>query len=286
MLTAGDVLLNGPVVAIDTMVQTLSLLMRQGLAIARQVIVTVSIRVLQQELVTYARPASTVQYNSIGFDKGMKVALRFELPWWETEGQPLAWLVTEGLAGACWVPSNYKRDASSHILMCYPMGSNGAALSDIGLAAGGSDAGERAVVAAILKDLDRVFPQALGEASPNFLEAIVQDWGSEPYTLGVYSYPRVETRPSVTDNQRRVLKTPVADDRIFFAGEATHETHPATVVGAIHEGERAALQVHSANGSPGNPPTLSAPLAPWRGTPERHIRPLHIPDPQPRWPDP
>ena len=48
----------------------------------------------------------------------------------------------------------------------------------------------------------------------------------------------------------------MAGDRIFFAGEATHETHPATVVGAIHEGERAALEVHAANGSPGNPPAV------------------------------
>jgi hypothetical protein len=166
------------------------------------------------------------------------------------------------------------------------MGSNGAALADIGLAAGGGDDGERAVVASILEDLDRVFPQALGEASPNFLEAVVQDWGSETYTLGVYSYPKVETRPSLTDNQRRVLKTPVADDRIFIAGEATHETHPATVVGAIHEGERAALRVHDVNGTPGNPPSLSVPLASERRAAEKHIRPLHIPDPYPRVPVP
>jgi len=212
--------------------------------------------------------------------------LRFESPWWETEGQPLAWLVTEGLAGACWVPSNYKRDASSHILMCYPMGSNGAALSDIGSAAGGGDVGEEAIVTAILEDLDRVFPQALGEASPNFLEAVVQDWGTEPYTLGVYSYPKVETRPSVTDNQRRVLKTSVADDRIFIAGEATHATHPATVVGALHEGERAALQVHDVNGSPGNPPPLSVPLASEFDAPEKIDRHLHIPDPNPGAPVP
>ena len=37
---------------------------------------------------------------------------------------------------------------------------------------------------------------------------------------------------------------------------ATHETHPATVVGALHEGERAANKVHSVNGVPNNPPSL------------------------------
>ena len=34
----------------------------------------------------------------------------------------------------------------------------------------------------------------------------------------------------------------------------THPTHPATVVGALHEGERAALEVHSINGSPNDAP--------------------------------
>ena len=290
VLEAGNVLLNSPVTEIDTNGSDVVVSDAKGLRhLARQVIVTVSIGVLQQELIDFtpALPASTVTaYNSIGFDKGMKVALRFESPWWETEGQPLAWLVTEGLAGVCWAPSNYKLGAGSHILMCYPMGSNGAALADIGLAAGGGDDGERAVVTAILEDLDRVFPQALGEASPNFLEAVVQDWGSETYTLGVYSYPKVETRPSLTDNQRRVLKTPVADDRIFIAGEATHETNAATVVGAIHEGERAALRVHDVNGAPGNPPSLSVPLAPERRASEKYTRPLHIPDPHPRVPVP
>lgn len=286
VLEAGNVLLNSPVTEIDTNGSDVVVSDAKGLRhLARQVIVTVSIGVLQQELIDFtpALPANTVTaYNSIGFDKGMKVALRFESPWWETEGQPLAWLVTEGLAGACWAPSNYKRESTSHILMCYPMGSNGAALNDIALAAGGGVVGERAVVDAILEDLDRVFPQALGEASLNFLEAVVQDWGSETYTLGVYSYPKVETRPSLTDNQRRILKTPVANNRIFIAGEATHETHPATVVGALHEGERAALQVHDVNGAPGNPPALFVPLAPEPGAPKKYTRPLHIPDPHPR----
>ena len=72
----------------------------------------------------------------------------------------------------------------------------------------------------------------------------------------------------------------------FIPGEATHATHPATVVGALHEGERAALQVHDVNGSPSIPPTLSAPLAPERGISEKRTRPLYIPDPHPRWPVP
>jgi hypothetical protein len=55
---------------------------------------------------------------------------------------------------------------------------------------------------------------------------------------------------------RRDLQDAVADNRVFFAGEGSHVTHPATVVGALHEGERAANDVDDVNGSPNDPPPL------------------------------
>jgi hypothetical protein len=159
----------------------------------------------------------------------------------------MAWLVTEGLAGACWVPSDYKVASTSHILMCYPMGDNGTALNDIAVAAGGAAAGDAAIIDAILADLDRTFPQALGLASANYVEGIVQNWGADPYTLGVYSYPKIGTYTTASDSRRRDLQDPVANGRVFFAGEGTHTTHPSTVPGALHEGERAARALHAIN---------------------------------------
>jgi monoamine oxidase len=255
-----DILLNSPVVTIDTSGDDVLVIDSQGNRhAARQVIVTVSIGVLKAEIINFTPdlPYSTVAaYNGIGIDKGMKVPIRFRSAWWETEGERLAWLVTEGVAGACWAPSNYKIDTSSYILMCYPMGKNSEELSQISAEAGGDAAGDDAIIEAILADLDNTFPQAQNQASSNFIEGLVQDWGSAPYTLGAYSYPKIETFVSNQDNKRRELKTPVAENRILFAGEATHETHPATVVGALHEGERAANKVHSVNGVPNNPPSL------------------------------
>ena len=63
-----------------------------------------------------------------------------------------------------------------------------------------------------------------------------------------------DTYVSASNNKRRDLRGPVADDRIFFAGEATHEENPATVVGALQEGERAALAIHAINGQISNTP--------------------------------
>jgi monoamine oxidase len=64
--------------------------------------------------------------------------------------------------------------------------------------------------------------------------AEVVRWGKEPWILGGFS----AAAPGAAAN-RRVLFEPVSD-RIFFAGEAAHETRWGTVAGAWASGERAA----------------------------------------------
>merc|ERR1719450_1352238 len=180
----------------------------------------------------------------------MKVPMRFKTAWWETEGE-LAWLTSEGVAGVCWVPTYYKVNTDTKIMMCYPMGDNARTLTAIGDAAGGGEAGDKAIIDAILKDLDITFPQAPNQATANYIDGLVQNWGNSTYTRGAYSFPKVGTYISETDTKRKDLQTPVANNRIFFAGVATHVTHSATVVGALHSGERAAksVQFHYGNRS-------------------------------------
>ena len=86
-----DLLLSSPVVSIDTSGADVIITDANGDEhAARQVIVTVSIAVLQAEIIDFIPdlPATTVSaYNGIGMDMGMKVALRFSSAWWETEGE-------------------------------------------------------------------------------------------------------------------------------------------------------------------------------------------------------
>ncbi|MFM7204544.1 MAG: flavin monoamine oxidase family protein [Myxococcota bacterium] len=260
VVAGSDLLLNSPVTQIDTTGPDVVVTDLNGARhAARQVIVTVSIGVLQAERIDFEPdlPLATVSaYNGIGMDMGMKVPMAFSEPWWDTQAQPMAWLVTEGLAGACWSPSSYKAGTKSNILMCYPMGDNARALNDLASAAGGGAAGDAAIFAAILADLDATFPETPKAASAHFVDGIVQNWGADPYTLGAYSYPKVGTFTIGQASLREELQAPLADNRIFIAGEGTHITHPATVPGALHEGERAALAVHAVNGMPNNPPAL------------------------------
>ncbi|MEM7358236.1 MAG: NAD(P)/FAD-dependent oxidoreductase [Pseudomonadota bacterium] len=255
-----DLLTNSPVVAIDTSGSDVVVEDSLGnLHAARQAIVTVSIGVLQSESIDFIPdlPAATVDaYNGIGIDKGMKVALRFSSNWWETEGVALAYLTTEGLASGCWVPSDYKQGSTSHIFMCYPMGDNADSLSALAANAGGGTAGDQAILNAILADLDATFPQAMNQASANFVEGTVMNWGEHPYTKGVYSFSKIGTYSSSNDSKRLDLQSPVAGNRVFFAGEGTNHNNAATVVGALQEGERAANVVASVNGNPNNPPPV------------------------------
>ena len=137
------------------------------------------------------------------------------------------------------------------------MGDNAVILNEMAEAAGGGAAGDAAIVNAILDDLDATLPQAPENAATTYaLDAVVQNWGAHPFTLGAYSYPKVGTYTTASDNKRADLQVPAANNRIFFAGEGSHETHPSTVVGALHEGERAANEVHAVNGNPNDPPPL------------------------------
>jgi monoamine oxidase len=59
-------------------------------------------------------------------------------------------------------------------------------------------------------------------------------WNNEPWVLGAFSAAAPGGQPA-----RRVLMEPVRD-RMWFAGEAVHETLWGTVGGAWESGERAA----------------------------------------------
>jgi monoamine oxidase len=61
-------------------------------------------------------------------------------------------------------------------------------------------------------------------------------WDEEPYVLGAFSSAPPGGQPS-----RRVLMEPL-NNRVFFAGEAAHETLWGTVGGAWESGERAAVE--------------------------------------------
>ena len=73
---------------------------------------------------------------------------------------------------------------------------------------------------------------------PKPQDALITRWRSDPWAYGSYSYVPV----GAAFQQYADLGTPV-NNRLFFAGEATHDEYPSTVHGAFLSGLRAARQL-------------------------------------------
>jgi monoamine oxidase len=113
-------------------------------------------------------------------------------------------------------------------------------------------AGEPAMLAFALDWLTRLYGsdvrKAIGRTSAT-------RWNSDPWTLGASSAAAPGGQWA-----RSALAEPVRD-RIFFAGEATHETQWGTVGGAWASGERAADAVLKRLGLTGEPAETKRPAA-------------------------
>jgi monoamine oxidase len=77
-----------------------------------------------------------------------------------------------------------------------------------------------------------------GRGIPSPVAAQVSRWKADPWARGSYSCVPTGSLPS----QRRALGEPL-DDRVMFAGEHCHPTHPATVHGAYLSGVEAARRL-------------------------------------------
>lgn len=76
------------------------------------------------------------------------------------------------------------------------------------------------------------------ESLPRPVQSMVSRWRQDPLICGSYSY----IGPEATGEDYDRLSESV-DQKLFFAGEATCRTHPATVHGAYMSGLRAASEV-------------------------------------------
>ncbi|MDG2336329.1 MAG: FAD-dependent oxidoreductase [Myxococcota bacterium] len=242
-----NVVYNSPVTVVDTAGPKPVALDANGVYhYASAIIMTVSIGVLQAEMIDFIPdlPAAKVSaYNTIGMGKGMKISLRFNNAFWN-EAKMMD-VITEGPTAQCWNPGKYQVGTADHVLTCFIMGEN----SDF-MEALPNDA---ARLNQALNDLDQVFA---GLAAPSFIEGVVSNWSADPYIRGSYSFPAPGTRPGGT-TMREVLAQPVGSE-LYFAGEATHNTAPSTVPGALQSGERAGQEVHGQLGGPPSPATPSS----------------------------
>jgi lysine-specific histone demethylase 1 len=89
----------------------------------------------------------------------------------------------------------------------------------------------------LIAEATAVLKTVFGPTVPEPSEAIVTRWGQDRFARGSYSY----TGPEFRQDDYEVMGKPVGN--LFFAGEHTCGTHPATVHGAYISGLRAASEV-------------------------------------------
>lgn len=106
---------------------------------------------------------------------------------------------------------------------------------------------DEALVAEATVVLSRMYPQ---KTVPKPEETIITRWRADPYARGSYSYVGLE---ATADDYNHIAAS--IDNKIFFAGEASCGTHPATVHGAYISGLRAASEVADAIFGPIQVPT-------------------------------
>ncbi|VUC28356.1 unnamed protein product [Clonostachys rosea] len=101
----------------------------------------------------------------------------------------------------------------------------------------------------LVAEATEILRSVFGADVPYPVEAMVTRWGSDRFARGSYSSASPEMQPDDYD----VMARPIGN--LFFAGEHTIGTHPATVHGAYMSGLRAASEVLEAMLGPIEVPT-------------------------------
>jgi predicted NAD/FAD-dependent oxidoreductase len=190
---------------------------------ADRIVVTLPLGVLQAGAVRFDPPLPRRKQEAIAHLRmGVlnKLCLRFGRPFWPPDHD---WLEYMGGPGGAWAEFfNLHRYAGAPVLVAFNAGSQALRLEAL------PDAD---VVAEATAALRRMF----GASAPDPDGWRLTRWASDPFARGSYCH----IPPGASGEDIDALAEPV-DERVFFAGEATHRAHYGTVQGAYLSGVRAA----------------------------------------------
>lgn len=218
-----DITLSCPVQRIRWNDRGVALDTPHGRIDAKQVIVTLPLGVLQAETVRFDPPlpqAKLTAIQSLGSGLLNKCALQFAHCFWDPEAEFI-------------VHVDRDRGRWLEFLNLYPY--NGSPVL-IGLNSGAfAEHLERRPDLAVVGSAMDVLRAIYGQATPEPEAWQTTSWGSDPDSLGSYSFHAVGSGPEA----RQALAEPLGN-RVFFAGEATADVGYQTVHGALLSGLREA----------------------------------------------
>lgn len=156
-----------------------------------------------------------------------KTYFRFPTAFWQTEDEPVGFIGNIGPRTSTQIPEYYTVDQAvgRPILFGFTAGAQARRFEHLDL---------NTISAATMTSFRKIYGSSVPEP-----EAVTQTrWSSDPYSYGAYSFIPLGAKPEYYDTLARPI-----DDRVFFAGEATHRVYPGTVHGAYLSGIREALRV-------------------------------------------
>jgi monoamine oxidase len=193
---------------------------------ADKVIVTFPLGVLKQGSVRFDPPLPNSKQSAINrLAMGVlnKVYLKFPKVFWDEEIEGFGYMgkiLGEWNDWLSFVPY-----IDQPVLMAFHGGAKGFALEELS---------DEEIVSGAMKTLRMIY----GDEIPQPDGYVITRWGKDPFALGSYSH----IPPLATGDDLDALFDPV-DDVLYFAGEATHRTFPATVHGAYLSGIAAAQEI-------------------------------------------
>ncbi len=191
-------------------------------------IITLPLGVLKQDKVAFSPPlpaAKRAVIEQMGVGVLNKVYLRFAEPFWNKRPEWFSKLSEQRGEWSEWF--NLYPYIQKPIILAFNAADFGTQIESF------SD--EK-----IIADAMHVLRSMFSEDAPEPESVQITRWIADPFAHGSYSFPAV----GAPADARQILADPV-ENRLFFAGEATHSEYPATVHGAYLSGLREAERLLS-----------------------------------------
>ena len=190
---------------------------------AAKVIVTVPITILKENSIQFipALPSDkTTAFSKIGMGAGMKVFLKFTNKFFAEN-------IIGGSVCAAYADDTKGKLTNENVLLAFIMGKQAETLTALGT--------DTAITNTLLQELDLMYN---GQATASFISSHVQNWTSNPFVKGAYSYSTVGM------GDARKVATQSINKKLYFAGEAMNiNGHHQTVHGAAETGYREVINI-------------------------------------------
>jgi len=201
-----------------------------GVFDADRLVITLPLGVLKRGDIEFSPGLPTAKANAIAkLRMGVldKTYFKFPTAFWQTQNEPVGFIGNVGARSSTQIPEYYALDQAVGvpILFGFTAGAQARRFEQTDLAT---------ISAATMASLRKIF----GSSAPDPDAVIQTQWSSDPYSYGSYSFISVGAKTEYYDTLARPI-----DNRVFFAGEATHRTYPGTVHGAYLSGIREANRI-------------------------------------------